>query len=214
MTVGETHKRFFQLIKRHGTAEEIETMMETARLMRLVRVASMHITQREADWGPMEDVILPGFIVTRARRSAAARHERAKKFRLGNQHGVVRSLEAEERVTEAQFAACIMLGIEFGSVPTNHRSAKAHGNLGGNCSAFTPKEGSFGVLIAEDENPRRHVFVIVRTGEHRYECLGWCRAGEMMKDVYRRNWVRGGVPTHPWVGPTSDLLPLRDWFAR
>lgn len=208
MTAHETHRRLFALIQRHGTPDEVFQMSETLKVMHEWR------TGLDGTWLPMEEVTLPGFLYQRALRVARERHERAKQFRLRNQHGVTRLLADEERTVMGQYAACLMLGIEFSDVPRSHTTAKAHGNLGGNRSAVIPREGRYGVMVAEDENLRRFIFLINRESERLFKCIGWCRAGEVMKDEYRRTFQRGDTTSHPWIAPSTELLPLADWFKR
>lgn len=214
LTSEQIWKRYFGLIARYGTEDEREDAAETLTLMRDVRAAA----GEGARWDPLDEMALPEFFCRKAEREAKVRHARALDYRLRNQYALVRSLEEEIRVTKAQFAAAIMLGVPWGELPANHAAGRAHGNLGENRSVLAPKEGNFGVLVTPDEKPTRNLFVVM-TDSTRLKLIGWCRAGEMMRKEFvrpmtRRNEKGEWVETRPFIGPTSLLLPLRAWFDR
>jgi hypothetical protein len=212
-TVSQTHYRYFELIDRYGTASERQAAIETMRLMKEVREAA----GEGARWGPMEEVVLPEFLVSKATREAGARHRRATGFHLHDKFGVRRSLDEEIRTTKAQFAAVLMIGSHFEDLPANHAAGKKSGNLGKGRSVLCPKEGNFGVLVTQDEKPSRLIFVVDDEGEDRFAMAGYVRAGEMMLDKWEKSFVRkdaegNDVPSHPWIGPREMLLPLDAWF--
>lgn len=206
--VDETHRRLFKLVFQHGNPFERADAQQALALMRDVRAQ-----HPEGSWEPMEEIRLPEVLVRRAERVARQRLARAKRFRLQNHHGVVRTLEEEIRTVEGQYSASLILGLPFGDTIT-HQAAKAHGNLGSNCSAFTPRVGNFNLVIRETEKRGRFMFLVTAYGDHAYRCEGWCRAGEFMLPEFEREFNRGGVVSKPFIVPPSMLLPLRTWWDR
>jgi hypothetical protein len=207
LTAQETHNRFFTLINRHGTDEEKQAAAETMRTLMMFKQEEPTLTLE-----PMDEVILPGFLANRCVRIATERQGRARRFSLDNKHGAIRTYEEELRSVEAQHAACLMLGLEFGAAAT-HQAAKAHGNLGSNMSAHCPRPGSFGLIVGEKEPPIRSFFLIYEEGTLRYRCAGWVRAGLVQTPEYQRTFHRGNVVSRPYMVPSEQLSPLRTWFT-
>jgi hypothetical protein len=206
VTTNEVHARYFDLILKHGSPEERERATRAMAEMREWRLGFPG-----SEWDAMDVVELPGFLMSRARRVARDRIERAKQWDLDEKHGARRTLEEEARTVFAQYAACLMLGLPFGAA-TTHTAARAHGNLGNNCSAFTPRAGSWNLIVGEKEPAKRNFFLIVHEGGTHWRCNGWVRAGEVQIPEYRKTFHREGVASHPFVVPTSALYPLRTWF--
>lgn len=204
--IRETHHRYLQLLIQQGTPEEKQAAIETLTVMREAKLA-----HPEGTWEPMESLTLPQVLIERADRVGRRRHAEARKWRLRDKDGIMRSLDEEIRTVEGQYAACLILGLPFGDKLT-HMSAKKVGNLGSNCSAHTPRYGNFNLLIRETEKRARRMFLMVWEGDHSYRCLGWGRAGEFMLPEYQREFVRDGHTAHPFIVPSSMLSPLRSWW--
>lgn len=207
MTVHETHQRLFRLLIQHGTEEEKRAAKEASETMLVWRESFPG-----SSWEPIEEVTLPSFLIGRCVRVAKERQASARRFSLENKHGVRRTLEEETRSVQGQYAACLMLGLEFGAAHS-HRSAKAHGNLGAGLSSFTPSPGNYGLVIGEKEPPARRFFLVAETGTNTFACGGWVRVGEVARDEYQRTFVRDGVSSHPYIVPPDMLHPLREWFG-
>jgi hypothetical protein len=203
--------RHFELIHRHGTDTEKQAARDTMETM--IEIRTLH---PEAEWMPDQQVTVPDVLVRRAKRVAAERHSKAKRWRAGERYGASRSIEDEERTVEAQFALCLLLGLPFGD-NLNIQAARADGNCGSNISAFVPKPGNVGLLITEKEKPQRQMFLMLDDGDHGYHCPGWCRAGEYMIDEYQRTferWDENGRKhtARPYIVPPEMLSPIAEWW--
>lgn len=208
--IHETHQRLFQLVARHGDYDERKAIAADLKLMREVRGFDP-----TGHWEPMESVVLPSFLVSKCKRVAKERQERAKRFLL-DKHGAIRAIEDEIRSVEAQTACQLILGLPLFGV-ANDGSARSVGNVGANISAFCPKPGSFQLIIGEKEPHNRTFFLFHVDGSHRYACQGWIRAGLGQRDDLQRTYTRqdaGGnaVTSRPYLVPTDMLSPLRSWF--
>lgn len=205
--VKDTHWRYLQLIASHGTGSERKAAVETLEIMKLVR--SQH---PEGTWEPMEIVLLPEVLRHKAKQMGRRRHQAAKRWKLRNKHGVIRTLDEEIRTSEAQLAACLILGYPFGDKLT-HQTAKRDGNIGSNCSAFAPRVGNYSLLITEKEKRGRWMFLMLDNGPAMWRCAGFCRAGEFMRPEYQHTFVRDGWEANPYLVPPEQLSPIRNWWA-
>lgn len=203
----DTHRRFFQMVLRHGTEAEKAEVKETMRIL-----VQMRREEPTSFLYPMEKIVLPSFLIERSERVARARQARAKRFSLNNKHGVRRTLEEEIRTVEGQTAACLMLGMPIGEAATEQDSRRS-GNLGGNLSAFVPRLGHYNLIVGEKEPPGRVFFLIVPETDHTYSWPGWIRAGEVQKDEFQRTYIRNGVTSNPFFVPADYLSKPKSWFG-
>jgi hypothetical protein len=203
--VHPSHYRVHELLVKYGKQQDVyESYLLLAELEEMCAAVPGSSVPR------VEEVWLPSILVASAKKVAQTRLGRARHFALENKHGMTRTLDDEQRSAEAQYAACIILGL-----PLNHKighaEGRSKGNLGHNISAFCPRPGSFSLIVGENVPRTRRMVLMMAEGEHRYRMRGWIRAGAAQIPEYQREFVRGGVVSRPYIVPAEYLAPVSEW---
>jgi hypothetical protein len=209
--VHPTHTRMHQLTMRYGTDSEKAESQQTIAFMDEFTTLAEELWPG-GRWLPATEIVLPKIFDAQCRKVAAERQKRVRRFSLDNKHGAPRTMEEEVRVAKGQYAACLMLEMPFNKYIT-HSVAKARGNLGFGVSAFVPQPGRYNLFIGEDTPSSRLMVLILDHGNDRFGFAGWIRAGAAMDDKYRREFVRDGVVSHPFVVPIDYLSAPETWVT-
>lgn len=206
--IADTHRRYLELVARHGTDSEKQLVADTLREVRRV-VLELRDAGVEYTWEPMTEIIMPDVLVDRAIRVAHARIEQAKKY-LEDKEGAVRNEDNEIRSVLGQYAACLIMGINFDDVPRTANAGRAHGNIGSNLSAFIPNPGSYQLIVGVKEDPARRMILIHQLSTKVFACPGWFRAGDAQTRDFAKTNVRNGVESRFFIVPASLMRPLRE----